>query len=208
MFHGGCWEPWDTPVPHPPATTAGTRGPTNGPQAPSHKNATPTTSWHGHLLNKSLWRGILKLSSTHFSCMCARCPPPYCHTFFLLPTAGGWTPFINKLLSCFDTKSFLKWTLIKPLEEKASNECRGCRTALRHFFNFCFLASSTRAYEVSLTKWNVFSNRTTKPSLEDNFCSHINRAFYLCFTQPQQSDSASKTTDNSLFACCHSKLNL
>lgn len=42
----------------------------------------------------------------------------YCCTFFLLPIAGGWTPLINKLLSCFDTKSFLKWTLIKPLQEK------------------------------------------------------------------------------------------
>lgn len=51
------------------------------------------------------------------------------HTLFLLPIAGGWTPFINKLLSCFDTKSFRRWTLIKPLEEKISNEHRSCLTA-------------------------------------------------------------------------------
>lgn len=116
-----------------------------------------TTCWHGHLLSTSLPGGISKLPAVPNISPVAGWLCAYCCTFFLLPIAGGWTPLINKLLSCFDTKSFLKWTLIKPLQEKTNNECWGCRSASNHFLfpsplDFCFHASSTRAHEVSLTK--------------------------------------------------------
>lgn len=116
-----------------------------------------TTCWHGHLLSTSLQGGISKLPAVQNISPVARCLCAYCYTFFLLPIAGGWTPLINKLLSCFDTKSFRKWTLIKPLQEKNSNECWGCRSASNHSLfpsplDFCFHASSTRAHEVTLTK--------------------------------------------------------
>lgn len=93
-----------------------------------------TTCWHGHLLSTSLQGGISKLPVVQNISPVVRWLCAYCCTFFLLPTAGSWTPLINKLLSCFDTKSFLKWTLIKPLQEETSNECWGCRSASNQFF--------------------------------------------------------------------------
>lgn len=136
-----------------------------------------TTCWHGHLLSTSLQGGISKLPVVQNISPVVRWLCAYCCTFFLLPTAGSWTPLINKLLSCFDTKSFLKWTLIKPLQEETSNECWGCRSASNQFFpsplDFCFHASSTRAHEVSLTKH--FSVTGQQSCHKDNFCSQIKR---------------------------------
>lgn len=96
-------------------------------------------------------------------CLCAKC----C-TFFLLPMAGGWTPFINKLLSFFDTKSFLKWTLIKPLRRENQQWVLGLAVVPQTTFffpsplDFCFLASRSRPYVVSLTKQNFFQQQDNK----------------------------------------------
>lgn len=41
----------------------------------------------------------------------------YTYTFLFSPRAGSRAPFTRRLVNCFDTKSFRKWTLIKPNEQ-------------------------------------------------------------------------------------------